>query len=122
MFVWLNDTLRPIQKSDLFQLDDADYCKQINPAHTDVIMEAGVHQLQSTRDKLHVLDEHGIRKLLNEEQDEIPRALYVSDLLSMDEEKKRAVLAAQKFDITNILPLYEAVYEKAFASRKTMSL
>jgi hypothetical protein len=93
VFVWLNDTLRPIQKSDLFQLDDADYCKQINPAHTDVIMEAGVHQLQSTRDKLHVLDEHGIRKLLNEEQDEIPRALYVSDLLSMDEEKKRAVLA-----------------------------
>jgi N-acetyl-alpha-D-glucosaminyl L-malate synthase BshA len=36
--------------------------------------------------------------------------------------KKRAVQAAQKFDITNILPLYEAVYEKAFASRKTMSL
>ena len=36
--------------------------------------------------------------------------------------KKRAVLAAQKFDITNILPLYEAVYEKDFASRKTMSL
>ncbi|MDG1759632.1 MAG: N-acetyl-alpha-D-glucosaminyl L-malate synthase BshA, partial [Flavobacteriaceae bacterium] len=31
--------------------------------------------------------------------------------------KKRAVQAAQKFDITNILPLYEAVYEKAFASR-----
>jgi len=36
--------------------------------------------------------------------------------------KKRAVQAAQKFDITNILPLYEAVYEKAFASRKIMSL
>lgn len=36
--------------------------------------------------------------------------------------KKRAVQAAQKFDITNILHLYEAVYEKAFASRKTMSL
>lgn len=36
--------------------------------------------------------------------------------------KKRAVQAAQKFDITNILPLYEAVYEKAFASRNTMSL
>ncbi|MDC1495713.1 N-acetyl-alpha-D-glucosaminyl L-malate synthase BshA [Flavobacteriaceae bacterium] len=36
--------------------------------------------------------------------------------------KKRAVQAAQKFDITNILPLYEAVYERAFASRKTMSL
>lgn len=36
--------------------------------------------------------------------------------------KKRAVQTAQKFDITNILPLYEAVYEKAFASRKTMSL
>ena len=36
--------------------------------------------------------------------------------------KKRALQAAQKFDITNILPLYEAVYEKAFASRKTMSL
>lgn len=36
--------------------------------------------------------------------------------------KKRAVQAAQKFDITNILPLYEAVYEKAFASRKTISL
>ena len=36
--------------------------------------------------------------------------------------KKRAVQAAQKFDITNILPLYEAVYEKALASRKTMSL
>ena len=36
--------------------------------------------------------------------------------------KKRAVQAAQKFDITNILPLYEAVYEKAFSSRKTMSL
>ncbi|MDC1394616.1 N-acetyl-alpha-D-glucosaminyl L-malate synthase BshA [Flavobacteriaceae bacterium] len=36
--------------------------------------------------------------------------------------KKRAVQAAQKFDITNILPLYEEVYEKAFASRKTMSL
>ncbi len=36
--------------------------------------------------------------------------------------KKRAVQAAQKFDIANILPLYEAVYEKAFASRKTMSL
>ena len=36
--------------------------------------------------------------------------------------KKRAVQAAQKFDITNILPLYEAVYEKAFTSRKTMSL
>ncbi|MDC1219422.1 N-acetyl-alpha-D-glucosaminyl L-malate synthase BshA [Flavobacteriaceae bacterium] len=35
--------------------------------------------------------------------------------------KKRAVQAAQKFDITNILPLYEAVYEKAFASRKTLS-
>ncbi|MDB4031779.1 N-acetyl-alpha-D-glucosaminyl L-malate synthase BshA [Flavobacteriaceae bacterium] len=36
--------------------------------------------------------------------------------------KKRAVQAAQKFDITNILPLYEVVYEKAFASKKTMSL
>tara|TARA_B110000305_G_scaffold50658_1_gene55045 strand:+ start:2884 stop:4026 length:1143 start_codon:yes stop_codon:yes gene_type:complete len=40
----------------------------------------------------------------------------------LEQFKKRAVLAAQKFDITNILPLYEAVYEKAFASRKTMSL
>ena len=39
----------------------------------------------------------------------------------LEQFKKRAVLAAQKFDITNILPLYEAVYEKAFASRKTLS-
>lgn len=35
--------------------------------------------------------------------------------------KKRAVQAAQKFDITYILPLYESVYEKAFTSRKTLS-
>ena len=39
----------------------------------------------------------------------------------LEQFKKRAVLAAQKFDITNILPLYESVYEKAFASRKTLS-
>ena len=39
----------------------------------------------------------------------------------LEQFKKRAVLAAQKFDITNVLPLYEAVYEKAFASRKTLS-
>lgn len=35
--------------------------------------------------------------------------------------KKRAVQAAQKFDITYILPLYESVYQKAFTSRKTLS-
>jgi len=39
----------------------------------------------------------------------------------LEQFKKRAVLAAQKFDITNVLPLYESVYEKAFASRKTLS-
>lgn len=39
----------------------------------------------------------------------------------LEQFKKRAVLAAQKFDITNILPLYESVYKKAFASRKTLS-
>jgi N-acetyl-alpha-D-glucosaminyl L-malate synthase BshA len=39
----------------------------------------------------------------------------------LEQFKKRAVLAAQKFDITNILPLYENVYEKAFVSRKTLS-
>ena len=39
----------------------------------------------------------------------------------LEQFKKRAALAAQKFDITNILPLYESVYEKAFASRKTLS-
>lgn len=39
----------------------------------------------------------------------------------LEQFKKRAVLAAQKFDITNILPLYESVYKKAFASRKTFS-
>jgi N-acetyl-alpha-D-glucosaminyl L-malate synthase BshA len=39
----------------------------------------------------------------------------------LEQFKKRAVLAAQKFDITNILPLYENVYKKAFVSRKTLS-
>ena len=39
----------------------------------------------------------------------------------LEQFKKRAVLAAHKFDITNILPLYESVYKKAFASRKTLS-
>jgi len=39
----------------------------------------------------------------------------------LEQFKKRAVLAAQKFDITNILPLYESVYKKAFTSRKTLS-
>ncbi|MEN8666412.1 MAG: glycosyltransferase, partial [Flavobacteriaceae bacterium] len=35
--------------------------------------------------------------------------------------KKRAALMAQDFDLLKILPLYEEVYEKAYASRDSLS-
>lgn len=41
----------------------------------------------------------------------------LKDTKTLDQFKKQALAAAKNFDISNILPLYEAVYEKAYTSR-----
>jgi len=45
----------------------------------------------------------------------------LSDDLILEEFKKKAVKAAQKFDILKVLPLYETVYERAYSSRLNSS-
>jgi hypothetical protein len=42
--------------------------------------------------------------------------LILKDDATLKEFKERAFEVASEFDITNILPLYEAVYEKAYRS------
>mgnify|MGYP003656649904 FL=1 len=41
----------------------------------------------------------------------------LKDSETLDRFKKKAALMAQDFDLLKILPLYEEVYEKAYASR-----
>ncbi len=61
---------------------------------------------------------HGVSGFLSDERDveDMTRnALYIlQDEAVLDEFKENAHRVAEKFDIKNVLPLYEAVYEKAY--------
>lgn len=61
---------------------------------------------------------HGVSGFLSDERnvEEMTRnALYIlKDEKVLEEFKSNAFNVAEKFDIKNVLPLYEAVYEKAF--------
>ena len=61
---------------------------------------------------------HGVSGFLSDERnvEEMTRnALYIlQDEKVLEEFKANAFRVAEKFDIKNVLPLYEAVYEKAF--------
>ncbi len=67
------------------------------------------------------VNEHGITGFLSEigdVDDMAKNALKIlSDDLSLDQFKANAVKSAERFDILNVLPLYEAIYEKAYKSR-----
>ncbi len=61
---------------------------------------------------------HGVSGFLSDERDveDMTRnALYIlGDEKVLDEFKENARRVAEKFDIKNVLPLYEAIYEKAY--------
>ena len=61
---------------------------------------------------------HGVSGFLSDErnvEEMTQNALYIlKDDTILDEFKSNAFKVAEKFDIKNVLPLYEAVYEKAY--------
>ena len=67
------------------------------------------------------VNQHGITGFLSDVGDVDDMAKNALSILSNDEVleefKENAVKSAKKFDIMNILPLYEAVYEKAYEGR-----
>ena len=67
------------------------------------------------------VNEHGITGFLSEigdVDDMAKNALKIlSDDQSLNQFKANAVKSAERFDILNVLPLYEAIYEKAYKSR-----
>jgi glycosyltransferase involved in cell wall biosynthesis len=64
------------------------------------------------------VNKHGITGFLSnvgDIDDMVKNALYIlEDDEILNTFKENAFKVASKFDITNILPLYEAVYEKAY--------
>ncbi|WP_010517378.1 N-acetyl-alpha-D-glucosaminyl L-malate synthase BshA [Croceivirga radicis] len=67
------------------------------------------------------VNEHGITGYLSDVGNVDEMAAYALDILRDDSRmaqfKENAYLASKKFEITNIVPLYEEVYEKAYKSR-----
>lgn len=67
------------------------------------------------------VNKHGITGFLSEVgqiDDMAKNALYIlGDDKTLDKFKKNAFEVAEKFDISNILPLYEDLYERAYKSR-----
>lgn len=67
------------------------------------------------------VNEQGITGFLSEigdVDDMAENALKIlSDDATLDQFKANAVRSAERFDILNVLPLYEAIYEKAYKSR-----
>ncbi len=67
------------------------------------------------------VNEQGISGFLSEvgdiEEMAVNALKILSDDVILEKFKENAVKSARKFDILNVLPLYEEVYEKAYASR-----
>ncbi len=67
------------------------------------------------------VNQHGVTGFLSDvgDVDEMAKnaLLILSDAKVLEEFKENAVNSAKRFDILNILPLYEEVYEKAYEGR-----
>ncbi|MFK7812431.1 MAG: N-acetyl-alpha-D-glucosaminyl L-malate synthase BshA [Maribacter sp.] len=67
------------------------------------------------------VNEHGITGFLSEIGDVDDMAKNALEILSddiiLDQFKANAAKSAERFDILNVVPIYEAVYEKAYKSR-----